>query len=211
MFLVPGMITASGWPRGSERLNVANTRQPFQGLEVGEVADARQPDHGDLDRVCRGPGLLVAQRDRVLGGYVQVQVGQDAQHGNAGELFQRLQAAAQNGRIAPEFVDHQALNEWPDVLGQELHRAEKAGEDATPLDIPYQDYGGMQVAGHVDIGEIPIEEVDLCRSACAFYYYVVVVLLQLLQRSVHHLLEPIDLSIVLLCRFVGHGLPRTMT
>jgi len=143
--------------QGLGQADISDMGQPLQRLEISEIAYARQADHRYLQAFPRRGGSLVPQRDRVLGRQIQVEVGQDSQNRHASKLSELGQAASQYGRIAAELVYHQSTNQRPQVLGQQLHTAEEAGEYPSPLDVAHQDNGRLQEPGHIDIGYVPVE------------------------------------------------------
>ena len=93
-------------------------------------------------------------------------VGDDPRHRDAAKLLQRFQPRLQNGPVAPEFVDHHALDAAALVLLQQRHRAVELGEHAAPVDVAHQQHRRVHQLGKAHIDDIILLEVDLRGAAC---------------------------------------------
>jgi hypothetical protein len=133
-----------------------------QGLELVEVAQARVSDHHDaqgLGRAVGGGGVV--EHAVFFGQAMATPHGQHAHGGHAGEGLQLLRARGEQAGVAPEAVEHKALDQGAFMRGQELMGAVEVGEGATAVDVGDQQAGGsgVQRGAHVDV--VAAVQVDL--------------------------------------------------
>ena len=137
----------------------------FEGAEIREIGDARHTDYRDIQELSLF-GAVKPLGQAVFIVDVYVGVGDDPRHRDAAQLLQRLQSRLQNGPVAPEFVDHHALDAAALVLLQQCHRTVELGEHAAPVDVAYQQHRRVHQLGKAHIDDIILLEVDLRRAAC---------------------------------------------
>jgi hypothetical protein len=87
-----------------------------EGVDVGGVAGARQPDGRDPQHLVRvrgsGHGDAGAEAKAVLDVEGQVlQPGNGSEGGTAGELLEHGQTRFEQARVAAELVDHEAADQ----------------------------------------------------------------------------------------------------
>ena len=138
----------------------------FQGVEVGEVAQRWQPQHGDLQF---GGAFAAAAFQQIQGIFRRkelVEPGHHPHHRNPRFLLQPAAALIKEFPASPEAVDQDPFDQRP------LHRAEQGqgahnlGKDAPALDIGHQEAMGPQVLGQAQVGEIPGLQIHFHRAAC---------------------------------------------
>ena len=156
---------------------------PGQGIEVVEIGNVRQPDHGDVQLLP----LLEPRRRlggqfqgyRVLFGDVNVpEVVDHTGHRNPGPLFQPGQAVGQQAGLAPELVDHESLDRGALLRLQQFHGAHDGGEHPAPVDVGAEQDGGLGVPGNPHVHDFIGLQVDLGWAARSLHYHNVVVVAQ---------------------------------
>ena len=173
VLLVPGRITRSA-PASSLGLldeAQAHARLVLERVEVVEVGDARQADHGDvqLARARRAPPPPVVERQRVLVGDAQVAAGRARRPARAGRCARSgspgpgsSSAASPRNLLTMKAAHPRAL------LGlEQLERADEGGEDAAPVDVADQQHRGVGGVGDVHVDDVAGAQVDLGRAAGA--------------------------------------------
>ncbi|MNZ50537.1 hypothetical protein D3C78_683260 [compost metagenome] len=145
-------------------------RVQAQRVEVGVVADARQHRHDHLEHALILGRL--AYIDAVFGLKVQVaDIRQHTQHRLARALLQPVQAWLQQGDVATETVDDEALD--PGLLGrrQQLQGTDQVGEDAAAIDVGNQNHRAVDRFGKTHVGDVTGTQVDLGRRARTFDHH----------------------------------------
>ena len=143
----------------------------FQHVEIGEVAQVAEHHHGDIHLALTGFHVLPFQRDAVFFFDMDVlEIGQHPQNRNATDLFQLAASLIEEAAVTAKLIDNDALNE-PAVLRFLQHdRTIDGGKDATTVDIGHQDDIGSCIAGHRNIHDIHVAEVDFGNAACTFHH-----------------------------------------
>ncbi|CAB5603692.1 Uncharacterised protein [Pseudomonas aeruginosa] len=141
-----------------------------QRIEIGVVADPRQHRHHhlqarpDLGRLARVDGVLRLQ--------VQVaDIGQHAEHRLAGARLQPVEAGLQQGDVAAEAIDDEALDPLPLRVGEQFQGADQVGEDPAAVDIGDQDHRAIHRFGEAHVGDVVGAQVDLRRRAGALHHH----------------------------------------
>ena len=153
-------------------------RVQAQRVKIGVVADAGEHRGDDLQGVplrfhvrVRGNTVLCVQVEAV-------QVRQHPQHRFSRPLFQPCQARLQQGDVAAELVDDKPGNPLPLALAEQVQRPDQVGEHAAPVDIGDEDDRAVGLLGETHVGDIPVAQVYLRRTAGAFRHNIVVTVLQ---------------------------------
>ena len=159
--------------RGRARPDQAQARHVFQGLEFIQIAQARPGDDGHRQRrhagvPAAGRRAAVVKHPVFFGQAVLALHGNGGHGGHARQAFELLRRGREQGGIAPEFVEHKAVDERTVGLGQQRPGAVKMGESAAPVHIGHQQAARASVAGHAHVHDIARHEVDLGGRACAF-------------------------------------------
>ena len=111
-------------------------------------------------------GHSVAEGHGVLGVESQPgQPGQDAQGRHAGASSQLARTGPEQRRVTPELVDHEAADGGAQIVRQQGHRPVQGGEHAAPIDVADDDRRQAGVAGHPEVDDVAVEEIDLRRAA----------------------------------------------
>ena len=136
-------------------------------VDVGEVADSRQPHDRDPEGGLTA-GATTVQVEGVLGVQPQARIPrQYAEHATARQPLQGVQAGGEERQFATELVDHEAGHQ-PLVGGlQECDRAVHRGEDTATVDVAH-DHGGQRcVPGQPHVDVVAGAQVDLGRAPCS--------------------------------------------
>ena len=139
-------------------------RMLLQRGKIGEIGDAGQTHHRRIDGAASF-GLVQPGRQGILVVDLHPDIGHHPQHRHPGLFFQGGQAGTQDRRVAPEFVDHQALDAGPLVGVQQGHRAVQLGKHPAPVDIPCQQHRRIHHPGQAHVDDVVRLEVDLSRAA----------------------------------------------
>jgi hypothetical protein len=121
----------------------------LQRLELVQVADARvgHHRHGAGDGAAGGAQPVVEQAV-FFGQAVLPPHGQRGHGGHAGQRLQHLRPGCQQGRVAPELVEHKTADQPPLRRRQQRPGAEKVGKRAAPVNVGHQKAPGLGVLGH---------------------------------------------------------------
>ena len=84
-------------------------------------------------------------------------------HRHAGQFQHALGRRGQQARIAPEAVQHEALQTPAVVLGNQRPGAVQVREGASPIDVRHQQAGGVGVPRHAQVHHVAGLQVDLGR------------------------------------------------
>ena len=131
-----------------------------------------------------------------------VQVGQYTQDLLARILFQPCQSRPQQFDIAAELVDDKPGNPFLFRLAEQGKRADQVSEHATLVDISDQDDRAIGLFGKTHVGDIPVPQVDLRRTACAFHNDILVTVLQT-PIGFHNRVQQCGFSFMVCCRIQG--------
>ena len=137
---------------------------PLKGTEIREIGDARHADHRDIQELALH-GAVKPLRQAVLVVDIHMGVGNDPRHWDTAQLRQRFQTRLQNGPVAPELVDHHALDTAALVLLQQRHRAVELGEHAAPVDVAHQQHRRVHQLGKAHVHNVILLEIDLRGAA----------------------------------------------
>ena len=136
----------------------------FKGTEIREIGDTRHTDHRDIQKLpLRGAAEPLGQAVFIVD--VHMGVGDDPRHRDAAQLLQRLQPRFQNGPVAPELVDHHALDAAALILLQQRHCTIELGEYAAPVDVAYQQHRRVYQLGKPHVHNVILLEIDLRGAA----------------------------------------------
>ena len=136
----------------------------LEGREIRKIGDSRQPNHRDVQKLPLGvPAEPLGQAVLVVD--IHMDIGNHPRHGNVTKRLQCFQARLQNGLVAPEFVDHRALDPGPLVFFEKGHGAVELSEHAAPVDVTYQKNGGVHHFGKAHVDNVLILEVNLGGAA----------------------------------------------
>lgn len=127
--------------RARERARIVDEPHSYirfeaQGVDIGEITDARQHHDSDGERTVAGVARTRCQCEGIFG--VQPQIAlprQHPEHRAPGQHRQRVQARFQQSGIAAELVDHEAAYQL--LIGgiEERERAVHRREDPTAVDV----------------------------------------------------------------------------
>ena len=158
--------------RAIDRLGVCDeahghARLGGQRLEIVEVRDARQSEHGhaqprvgDLARDALEPQRVLVRQRRLA------EMRHDAEHGHARARREEIEPGGEHARIAAEAIDDEPRDAHAVVGGEQGQRADEGGEDAAAIDVAHQHHGRARESRHAHVGEIELE-VDLRGAAGA--------------------------------------------
>ena len=149
-----------------------HARLEAQGIDVGEVADARHPDHRDPKcriAIGRPPALQV---EGVLG--VEPHIGAPGQHAEdpaPGQRLEPVEPGLEQRLVAAELVDDEPGDE-PLVFGlEQRHRAVHRREHPAPVDVTDHDRRDVGMPGETHVDVVARSQVDLCRTAGALAHH----------------------------------------
>src|SRR5690606_18727194 len=136
-----------------------------EGVDVGEVADPRQPDdrRPHAGAVRAAPAVEV---EGVLG--VEPEAGMPRQHavdGPPGQGLQPVEAGPSPGEVAAELVDDEPRDQRLVGGFQQRHGAVQGGEQAAAVDVADHDDGKVRVPGEPHVHVVAGTQVDLGGTA----------------------------------------------
>lgn len=147
----------------------------FEGVEVGIVREVLQHDHSHVD-------LAQFELPRFLGECHTVffldmdilEIGNNAQDGDATEVFEHATALVEEAQVATEFIDDDALDELAVFRRLEGDAAIDGGEDTPTINVAHEDDIGLGMTRHGEVHQIGIAEVDLGDTARTLHHNGVV-------------------------------------
>ncbi len=165
----------------------------LQGVEVGVVRQVLQHHHADVHPSPFQLERLLRQRHAVLLLDVNVgEVGDDAQYGHAADVFQHAAPLVEEPHVAAELVDDDALDK-PSVFRRlQGDAAIYRGEDAPSVDVAHQQHVGPGMAGHRQVYEVAVAQVDFGHAARPLHHDRVVAQGQTVE-GIAHLLPEVSL------------------
>ena len=125
-----------------------------------------ETDHRDADREI--PVNLVCDREGVFAGKRDREVRHNAEHRNPGEILDDPDPAFKDSRIAPEFIDNDAPDEWPNRFRQQFQGTIDLGKYTTSLNICHEDQGNFEGLCKQGICDITVIQIDLGCSPGTF-------------------------------------------
>ena len=117
-----------------------------------------------------------------------------------------LDAGLEQGNVAPELVDEEALDERTMAVLHKIIGALEPRKHAAPVNVANDDHTGLSVFCHAHVDNVGGLQVDLCRTACAFDDDPVRLRFQRSKRLLHDAEILLGERVVFLCRTHPDGL-----
>ena len=163
-----------------------NTRHFLKWVEIGEIGNPGNTDHGQINQPCSffplealGQAVLILHLDmQVRGAAHDRDSRQFLQHGNTG---------VQDGPVSAEFIDHKPFHHGALIRIQQLSGSQKLGEYAAAVNIADQQDRGLCQFCHPHIdkavrvlqidlrgtsGSLNDNNIILCRQRIIGFFYV---------------------------------------
>ena len=163
-----------------------NALVALQGVEVGIVGEMPEQHHCHVDaallhlpRLAReGHAVLLLDAD-------VVEIGHHAEHGHAADVLQHAAPLVEEAQVAPELVDDDAPDE-PAVVGRlEGDAAIDGGEHAATVDVAHEYDVGSCVAGHREVHQVGVAEIEFGDAAGALHHDGIVARGQAVEGGAH--------------------------
>ena len=153
--------------RGALHVAHANALNRIEGDEIGEVRYLGKPDDGNVDQRF-GTAHVQTVRQAVLIVDVEQRIGNDPRDGKPTAFAQNLETGVEDGLVAAELVDDEALHVAPLLVVEQHERAEQLREHTATIDVARQQHGRFRHLGHAHVHDVVVLEVDFGRTARTF-------------------------------------------
>ena len=138
-----------------------HVRLDVERVEVGRIGEVGKSDHCDAQRV---PGTrrrpIATDVERVLDAEQRIvaQVGEHAEHRDAGPTFELVDPTVEQRGITAELVEDDASDRGAQHRRKQIDRTVRCGERSAPLDVDHQDRAHAGGVGEGQVDEIAVED-----------------------------------------------------